>query len=537
MSKEEPIKLTPEEINTLREENERLRRELAAVRSFTGTALPHDDVVDLPEDARIQTLRHVQEDLQEANRLLECRVRERTAELLSANEILKNEIAQRNKVEEALRLDEARFEALFNLSQMTEATVPEIISFVLEAQIKITKSKAGTLALLDGEEKVTSTFNWSGGVMRICSLSEERMYLPLPQAGLCMQAVRERKPVIINDYSQDHPFKKGFPDSHFAISRLVGVPVLNGDKIVALAVVSNKEEDYDTQDVRQVSLLLDGMWRLFERKRAEKNLQEKAELLDLASDCIMVRDLEGRILFWNGGAESLYGWTKKEAICQFVHTLLKSRFNKPLEQIKAELFRDGRWEGELIHVNRQGDQIITASRWVLLRDGDGAGRAILEINNDISARKLMEEELEIKSNRLQEVNAALKALLRQRDEDRREFEEAFLTNIENLIMPYIRRIKGGPLSNTQSSLVEILEAHLGELTSQFGRTLALQYRVLTPTEMRVAALVRDGKTSKEIADLLCISEKTASFHRNNIRNKLGLRGEAANLRSHLLSLT
>jgi DNA-binding CsgD family transcriptional regulator len=149
----------------------------------------------------------------------------------------------------------------------------------------------------------------------------------------------------------------------------------------------------------------------------------------------------------------------------------------------------------------------------------------------------MEEELEIKSNRLQEVNAALKALLRQRDEDRREFEEAFLTNIENLIMPYLKRIRGGPLTNTQTSLVEILELHLGELTSQFGRTLALQYRVLTPAEMRVAALVREGKTSKEIADLLCISEKTASFHRNNIRNKLGLRGEAANLRSHLLSLT
>jgi DNA-binding CsgD family transcriptional regulator len=156
---------------------------------------------------------------------------------------------------------------------------------------------------------------------------------------------------------------------------------------------------------------------------------------------------------------------------------------------------------------------------------------------NIVARKNMEQELRAKSYRLQEVNAALKALLRQRDEDRKEFEEALLINIENLILPYIKRLKSGPLTSTQASLLEILESHLKELSSKFGKTLALEYRVLTPTEMRVAALVREGKTSKEIADILCISEKTASFHRNNIRTKLGMRGTKANLRSHLLSLT
>jgi PAS domain S-box-containing protein len=155
---------------------------------------------------------------------------------------------------------------------------------------------------------------------------------------------------------------------------------------------------------------------------------------------------------------------------------------------------------------------------------------------DIAVREDMERELDAKSYRLQEVNSALKALLRQRDEDRKELEEALLSNVENLILPYIKRLKNGPLSSSQASLLEILESHLNELTSKFGRTLALEYRVLTPTEMRVAALVRDGKTSKEIADLLCVSEKTASFHRNNIRTKLGLRGTGANLRSHLLSL-
>lgn len=293
----------------------------------------------------------------------------------------------------------------------------------------------------------------------------------------------------------------------------------------------------DVPDARQASLIMDGMWKLFEHERAEKTFQERAELLDLADDSIMVRDLNNRILFWNAGAEARYGWTKEEATGQIAHTLLQTKFPKPLEKITEELSKANRWEGELIHVTRNGHPVVVESRWASLRDADGSPKATLEINTDITCRQLMEKQLEEKSNRLQEVNAALKALLRHRDEDKKDFEEALLTNIENLIMPYLKRMKNGPLDSTQAALLEILESHLSVLTSEFGRTLALQYRVLTPTEMRVAALVRDGKTSKEIADLLCISEKTASFHRNNIRAKLGLRGAGANLRSHLLSLT
>ncbi len=216
--------------------------------------------------------------------------------------------------------------------------------------------------------------------------------------------------------------------------------------------------------------------------------------------------------------------------------------------VKSETVTNGEWvvrhpDGEKLNLlcnsgpirDRHGNLIAGIVVWRDITEHKRREEK-LRINN-IAARKDMEEELQAKSNRLLEVNSALKALLRQRDEDRKEFEEAVLTNIENLIMPYVKRMKSGPLSSSQSSLLEILESHLKELTSKFAKTLALEYRVLTPTEMRVAALVRDGKTSKEIADLLCISEKTASFHRNNIRTKLGLRGMGANLRSHLLTLT
>ena len=264
---------------------------------------------------------------------------------------------------------------------------------------------------------------------------------------------------------------------------------------------------------------------------------KRAELFEHASDSIMVRDLNDKLLFWNSGAAACYGWTREKAVGQIAHILLQTRFPKPLEAITEELFQQNRWEGELVHVTRNGNEIVVASRWALLRDAEGKGRATLEISTDITGRKLMEKQLEEKSNRLQEVNTALKVLLKHRDEDKRDFQEALLTNVENLVLPYLKRMKTGPLSSTQTALVEILESNIKEITSEFGKTLALQFRVLTPTEMRVAALVREGKTSKEIADILCTSEKTASFHRNNIRRKLGLQKAGINLRSHLLTLT
>jgi PAS domain S-box-containing protein len=284
------------------------------------------------------------------------------------------------------------------------------------------------------------------------------------------------------------------------------------------------------------STSVDGINEKAYRGKLEKSLQEMSELLDLANDSILVRDPDDRILFWNAGAETCYGYKKEDAVGQISHSLLQTQFPEPLARISWILSRENRWNGELSQIKRDGGRIIVESQWAVLRDELGGTKAILEINTDVTGRKLMEKQLEEKSSRLQEVNAALKVLLRHRDEDRKDFEEALLTNIENLILPYLKRLKASPLSTTQAALLEVLESHLGELTSEFGKTLALQYRVLTPTEMRVAALVREGKTSKEIADLLCISEKTTSFHRNNIRKKLGLRRAGANLRSHLLSL-
>src|SRR5919202_1677513 len=153
-----------------------------------------------------------------------------------------------------------------------------------------------------------------------------------------------------------------------------------------------------------------------ERKQAEAELQSQAQLLDLAHDTIMVRDLSDRIIFWNQGAVKMYGYTVAQALGQNVRTLLQSQFPQPLEDIEAELLRFGRWEGELLHTRADGSCLIVASRWALQRDEYGIPVKILEINNDITERKKAEQELQQSETMLRsfcEVTAAGQLYLNQ----------------------------------------------------------------------------------------------------------------------------
>jgi PAS domain S-box-containing protein len=130
-----------------------------------------------------------------------------------------------------------------------------------------------------------------------------------------------------------------------------------------------------------------------ERRRAERALREQADLLNLTHDSIFVRDMNDVIRYWNSGAEELYGWTRDEAIGQVSHRLTKTIFPAPLQDITAELLRQGRWEGELVHTTRDGSQVVVASRWSLQRDTGGQPIGILETNNNITERKRAEEAL------------------------------------------------------------------------------------------------------------------------------------------------
>jgi PAS domain S-box-containing protein len=130
-----------------------------------------------------------------------------------------------------------------------------------------------------------------------------------------------------------------------------------------------------------------------ENQATNEVLREQAGLLDVTHDAVFVRDLANKITYWNRAAADLYGWSAEDAIGNVTHVLLKTSSTVPLEQITAELLRNGRWEGELVHTKKDGTQVTVASRWSLQRDAKGQPIAVLETNNDITQEKRVEDAL------------------------------------------------------------------------------------------------------------------------------------------------
>jgi len=185
-------------------------------------------------------------------------------------------------------------------------------------------------------------------------------------------------------------------------------------------------------------------------------------------------------------------------------------------------------------------------RWCYMRvtriAGSGPARVLVSHEN-ITPLKLAEEavkeresELELQRQKLEETNTALRVLLRAREEDKLELEEKVLGNVKELVFPYIDNLKQSGLNSRQKAYVEIVESNLNDIISPFLRQLSSKYLNLTPREIQVANLVKEGRSTKEIAEILSISTNAVDLHRKNVRKKLGLKSKKANLRTHLLSL-
>ena len=182
--------------------------------------------------------------------------------------------------------------------------------------------------------------------------------------------------------------------------------------------------------------------------------------------------------------------------------------------------------------------LVTSS--LIHKDGEVVGVRTYTI--DISERKEAEEalkehtrELGLQKKSLEELNTAMKVLLKKREKDKTEIEENVMTNVKELIAPYFDKINETKLDDHQKTLLNILESNLNEIVSPFTRKLSLKYLSLTPKEITIVNMIKIGYPSKKIAKIMKISPRTVDTHRKNIRSKIGLGKKRANLRSHLLA--
>ena len=200
------------------------------------------------------------------------------------------DITDQKRTEEELRMREERLRLLLAIRSMDEKSLKEVADAVLEAATKLTDSPIGYLALLDEGEKVLTMHAWSSQAMDSCAVPEPTRIFPLESTGLWGEAVRQRKPIITNDYAASNSLKRGLPEGHIPLTRHMNVPLFDGERIVALLGVGNKKRDYLDIDIIHLELLLGEMMVVTRSSQGKENLR-----LALREKELLLRELHHRV--------------------------------------------------------------------------------------------------------------------------------------------------------------------------------------------------------------------------------------------------
>ncbi|MFO7904911.1 MAG: PAS domain S-box protein [Pirellulaceae bacterium] len=375
------------------------------------------------ELSRRKVLRMMKQCLERGSHLFEWRYRRLDGEEFPAEVLLTKleingelvlqitvrDITERKRAEERRVAEVQRMESLVTLNRMGHRSNDEIMTYTVEQAIQLTGSEIGYLAMLNDDESVISLKYWSESAHQACSMPEKQIVYRVKDTGLWGEAVRQRQPVITNDYAAPSPLKRGLPEGHVPLSRHMNVPVLDGEKIVAMAGVGNKPGPYEQSDVRQLQLLMDGWWHMTKRTLAEEALREKEafqrELLDNVQVGVIVVDPETRTIeMANAAAAAVTGQDCEAMIGRKCHAVMcPAQFGECPILDRAENLN-----------NRQQTVVLPDGNHLAVlktavRVSIGGRDRLLETFVDLSDQKKTEEELRLSKEQLDGYVVALES--------------------------------------------------------------------------------------------------------------------------------
>ncbi|MBF0343787.1 MAG: PAS domain S-box protein [Nitrospirae bacterium] len=332
------------------------------------------------------------------------------------------DITMRKELEESLRLNEARLEALIKLNMMEDKPLTETMEFVLERSISLTNSVIGFISFTNEDETVYINQAYSKSVMKECDFINNNAHYLIESAGMWAEAIRLRRPVIINDYETTHFIKKGYPKGHVSLKSLMVVPAFEHDKIVAVMAVGNKETDYTQADLNQITLLINGMWEQIVHRRMNESLKSSNKynrnLIETSLDPLVTITDDGKIGDVNKATEIITGYSRDELI----GTDFSDYFTEP-EKAKAgyrRVFEDGEVRDyELSIRDRDGHSTPVLYNASVYKDDTGKVTGVFAAARDITTTKQME-------SKLKELNRTLEMKIQEEIENSRQKEQMLI---------------------------------------------------------------------------------------------------------------
>ncbi len=286
----------------------------------------------------------------------------------------------------------------------------------------------------------------------------------------------------------------------------------------------------DISDRKQAEIEL-----LVARNKFEKKFQD---ILEDIEDGYYEVDLSGNLVLFNTPMQTMLGYDRDEMMGMNNREYMEKDQAAKVYQTFNAVYRSGipvkAFDWELIC--KDGSKRIVDTSVSLIKNSQGKPVGFRGITRDVTTRREAERDLSLKTIGLEETNTALSVLLKRRAADKTELEEKMLFNIKELVLPYVEKLKQRGNDKELKAYLGVIESNLKEIISPFALRLSSKYLNLTSSELEIASLVKHGKSTKEIASLLNLAEKTIETHRVNIRKKLGLTNKKTNLRTFLLSI-
>jgi PAS domain S-box-containing protein len=444
-------------------------------------------------DTDITKLKQTEEALRKARDELEHRVKERTAKLAQINEQLNLEIIERKRAEKELRDNEERYRALSNAS--FEAI------FISEKGICIDTNRTAAEMFGYDYKELIGIF----GTDVIAAESKELV--------------------------KQHMLS-GYEEPYEAIAQ-------RKDGTTFQVEIRGKMIEYKGRTFR-VTVVHD----IDKSKKMEDSLRESEkkyrEIFELSPEAIVLLDRKGNILDVNARLQDWLGYRREEVVGKsFLDLPFLSKDDKSKVKAKFSQRMAGKKVSpyELSFYTKSGEKRVGRIVANPIHDANGEIIQDLGMISDITERVQAEQELKSKTRNLEEINTALNVLLEKRELDKTKLGEKVLVNVNELILPYLGKLKMRNFKDKEKAFIDIIESNLNNIISPFMHNLSSKRIRLSPTEIQVIDLIKQGKTTKEIAKTMDLATSTIDTHRNNIRKKLGIKNKNINLSTYLSSLT
>ena len=371
------------------------------------------------------------------------------ATIEDSNSEITSDTSKQNTFNDPNLLKENRLKSIHDIIKKQYSSTQEFLDSALNEAIKLTESRFGYIYFYSEEKKEFILNSWSKDVMKECMVQEPSTCYELDKTGLWGEAVRQRRPIIVNDFRAKNPLKKGYPKGHVELTSFLTLPVFYKNNIVAVIGVANKQTDYIETDILQLTLLMDFIWKFKEQKDTQEKLMETQHNYKLftenADDVIWTLNLQGEFTYISPSVYRLRGYTVEEAMKETIFDTLDPDFIDPVQKLFNEslvyIQKHGKYPQGIYEFRQKcksGDYIWVEVNIKGLYDNAGKLTGIFGISRDISDRK-----------------ATLKAL--------HESEERFRLFYQNAPVAYQSLNTNGEIIDVNSAWLEMLGYALEEV--------------------------------------------------------------------------